>query len=71
MNNEQIYWIVSGILVISLAIWMISYLTGCPHQWNVVDRYERRRASDNKLIGYTLIKECQACHKLKKEEITL
>jgi len=69
MNSEQIYWIVSGIIFVSLAIWIINYLTGCPHDWKVIERYEKTR--NNKLVGYTLLKECNYCHKLKKEEILL
>lgn len=65
----DIYFVTIGIFIIAFVIWMINYLTTCPHQWKVIERYERKRITDNKLLGYVLIKECQVCHKIKKEII--
>jgi len=57
--------------IIAFAIWLIWYLTACPHSWKVIQRYEIMRKSDDKLVGYAHVKECEYCKSLKKETIHL
>jgi len=71
MNAQILYTIIFLSLFVPFAIWMIWYLTSCPHQWKVVEKYEQIRNKDNKPIAYVHVKECQVCHKLKKDTIPL
>lgn len=56
---------------VAFAIWLILYLTGCPHQWKVIESYHVRRTFDKEIIGYKHVKECEFCHKLKSEHVSI
>ncbi len=59
-----------GFLIV-LGVLMITYLNSCSHSWELIEEGEILRGRNEDKIGFYVIKKCEYCHKLKKEEIML